>query len=671
MRCYRARCILEESIIRRTRDNEEEYDTFFDEKNQLINEFNEMARTMTSRSCAFISSAVKDQAIIGVMMTDIEADVKAYVKNFFSFIKLECVDISFEEITVETFKRMIPNGYHDNFKFDEDLLNDYELDDLFSNYRRSYISENITKSIDKKDALSVAKKYLCSDTFEPELKRIFRKNSVGVTKGIPVHYLVQSDNAHRLVDTLVSSLYSNNRLGCARYTVLDLYNLSARSSDIRELFRVCSGSTIIMNCCGLKCTNSDNCTADETIPDILFDLINDYKNEIQFIFTFSNDGPSLPDAVEEKLGAITFVKLADDTVENEDAHKYLRKLCREENTSCDKDLLSLCAKDTPYRASELMGMYDTWYSNVLKTKIYPQYSNFKKLYDREEAKEIKGSAYSELQELIGLDSAKSVIEKAITYSKAQKIFADKGMKESRTAMHMVFTGNPGTAKTTVARLFARILKENGVLSKGDLIECGRSDLVGKYVGWTAVQVKNMFKKAKGSVLFIDEAYSLCDDRSGSYGDEAINTIVQEMENNRDDMVVIFAGYPKEMNDFLDRNPGLRSRIAFHVNFEDYTAEELLSIVHLMAKNNEHKLADDVDETLLPFLERVCKKPNFGNGRFARNLIEGALFGQALRLTRQNFSTMTMDDIVTLKARDFDLTEDDTLEEEQKHIGFNR
>ena len=130
-------------------------------------------------------------------------------------------------------------------------------------------------------------------------------------------------------------------------------------------------------------------------------------------------------------------------------------------------------------------------------------------------------------------------------------------------MHMVFTGNPGTAKTTVARLFARILKENGVLSKGDLIECGRSDLVGKYVGWTAVQVKNMFKKAKGSVLFIDEAYSLCDDRSGSYGDEAINTIVQEMENNRDDMVVIFAGYPKEMNDFLDRNPGLRSRIAFH------------------------------------------------------------------------------------------------------------
>lgn len=156
----------------------------------------------------------------------------------------------------------------------------------------------------KKTLSAVAKKYLCSETFEPELKRIFRKNSVGVTKGIPVHYLIQSDNAHRLADTLVSSLYSNNRLGCARYTVLDLYIYQPEAQISVNCSRVCSGSTIIMNCCGLKCTNSDNCTADETIPDILFDLINAYKNEIQFIFTFSNDGPSLPDAVEEKLGAI-------------------------------------------------------------------------------------------------------------------------------------------------------------------------------------------------------------------------------------------------------------------------------------------------------------------------------------------------------------------------------
>jgi SpoVK/Ycf46/Vps4 family AAA+-type ATPase len=133
---------------------------------------------------------------------------------------------------------------------------------------------------------------------------------------------------------------------------------------------------------------------------------------------------------------------------------------------------------------------------------------------------------------------------------------------------MIFTGNPGTAKTTVARLVAQILKENGILSNGNLYEVGRSNLVGKYVGHTAPLVRDAFNLAQGSVLFIDEAYSLVDDSPGSFGDEAINTIVQEMENRRDDMVVIFAGYPKPMEEFLNRNEGLRSRIAFHVAFDD-------------------------------------------------------------------------------------------------------
>lgn len=146
IRCYREKCILEEPVIRRTRGNEEAYDTFFDEKNQLINEFNEMARTMQNRSCAFISSTVKDQVVADVMMTDVEADVKTYIKNFFSFIKLECVDINFEEITVETFKRIMPNDFHDDFKFEQDLLNDFELDDLFGSYKIPYINENIIKA---------------------------------------------------------------------------------------------------------------------------------------------------------------------------------------------------------------------------------------------------------------------------------------------------------------------------------------------------------------------------------------------------------------------------------------------------------------------------------------------------------------------------------------------
>ena len=148
------------------------------------------------------------------------------------------------------------------------------------------------------------------------------------------------------------------------------------------------------------------------------------------------------------------------------------------------------------------------------------------------------------------------MEQALNFYKAQKLFKEKGLPDSRPAMHMVFTGNPGTAKTTVARLFAGIMKENQLLSEGRLFELGRSDLVGKYVGWTAQIVKEKFRKARGSVLFIDEAYSLLDGDSSLYGDEAINTIVQEMENCREDTVVIFAGYPREMEQFLSRNPGL-------------------------------------------------------------------------------------------------------------------
>ena len=146
---------------------------------------------------------------------------------------------------------------------------------------------------------------------------------------------------------------------------------------------------------------------------------------------------------------------------------------------------------------------------------------------------------------------------------------------------MVFTGNPGTAKTTVARLFAEIMKDEAILSTGKFVEVGRADLVGQHVGHTAPLVKKKFRDAQGGVLFIDEAYSLCDSYENGFGDEAINTIVQEMENHRDDVIVIFAGYPEPMKQFLDRNPGMQSRIAFQIEFEDYTTEELCAITKLL------------------------------------------------------------------------------------------
>ena len=280
----------------------------------------------------------------------------------------------------------------------------------------------------------------------------------------------------------------------------------------------------------------------------------------------------------------------------------------------------------------------------------------------------KGSAYNELKQMIGLGEAKRVIDQALNYYKAQKLFADKGMKTDHPAMHMIFTGNPGTAKTTVARLFAKIMKENDLLSKGNLIEVGRGDLVGKYVGWTAPTIQKKFKEAQGSVLFIDEAYSLVDDRNGSFGDEAINTIVQEMENHRDDVVVIFAGYPDKMEGFLQKNPGLRSRIAYHVPFNDYDTESLCEMAKLIAKQKGLSFTEEAYEKLSGLFDTARSESDFGNGRYVRNVIEKAKMAQATRLLTMDFDSIGSKDITTIIAEDIELPKAST-KSKAKQIGF--
>ena len=304
-----------------------------------------------------------------------------------------------------------------------------------------------------------------------------------------------------------------------------------------------------------------------------------------------------------------------------------------------------------YTAANLNKLFDTWYSEKLKTSIYPQYKDTAALVDKVRTEEPKGSAIDKLNSLIGLAEAKQTIEKALNYYKMQKLYMDRGMTSKRPAMHMVFTGNPGTAKTTVARLFAQIMKDNGLLSKGDLYEVGRADLVGKYVGHTAPLVKKRVKEAEGSVLFIDEAYSLVDDRDGMYGDEAISTIVQEMENNRDNMVVIFAGYPDKMEKFMQKNPGLRSRIAFHVNFPDYATDDLCKIAELIAKDDGLYLAPEARAKLTGIFDSARKTDDFGNGRYVRNLIENAHMEQCNRLANMNVCDVTDDDIRMLAPED--------------------
>ena len=232
---------------------------------------------------------------------------------------------------------------------------------------------------------------------------------------------------------------------------------------------------------------------------------------------------------------------------------------------------------------------------------------------------------------------------------------------------MIFSGNPGTAKTTVARLFARIMRENRLLSKGHLVEVGRGDLVGKYVGWTAPLIKDKFKAASGGVLFIDEAYSLVDDRGGSFGDEAINTIVQEMENHRADVVVIFAGYPDKMEGFLQKNPELRSRIAFHVPFADYDSKELCEIANMISKKNGMKIDQNALDKLEKAFDIARTATDFGNGRYVCNIFEQAKMNQASRLLEKNFDSITTDEVLTITADDIIIPKQTKCE--KRRIGF--
>lgn len=279
-----------------------------------------------------------------------------------------------------------------------------------------------------------------------------------------------------------------------------------------------------------------------------------------------------------------------------------------------------------------------------------------------------GTARKELEEMIGLSKVKEVIRKVIANYKLNKLCLEKGIARERASLHMVFTGNPGTAKTTVARLFAEILKDEKVLPTGTFVEAGRADLVGDHVGSTAKLVKKKFKEAQGGVLFIDEAYSLCDSYKDGFGDEAINTIVQEMENHRKDVIVIFAGYPKPMQQFLDRNPGMLSRIAFQIEFEDYSIDELCDITKLMLSRKQMIITDSAMEKLRKNYENVRESSDYGNGRFVRNILEEAEMNLAERILQLRENDITTQLITTID--DIDIPELCTKKQlKMNQIGF--
>ena len=641
----------------------------------------------------FVSSVAKDNKIIMGAIARDSVWLKNNYKGFQVASEIDCCDTTVEEVTFGEFKALLYNGETDGFtsKYTrESILIHFKLNELCGRQNIKYNEFILQKPLSKKKLFKMARDLRCADTIIPELERIYMPSRESVV-GHPVHYFIQCDNDHicdNIYELLISALCANNRLGTRRYTVVSMNERDFDKGECHALFEACTDGALIIKC-GEKINGE--LTPEERLLRAIFgekyegDFDDDesntywlstvcrtaleYRDRTLTIFCMPRTSERVKVKMREQLDIMTLVDLTETFVSRESAKLFLKQTAHNRKVTADKSLYSaIDSEQTTFSSTELLRGFDVWYSKRLKSYSYPQYTSFATSGQISTKSSYSGDAFSELEQLIGLDEAKTVIKQALDYFRAQRLLCDRGLSNYRPSMHMIFTGSPGTAKTTVARLFARIMRENELLSAGKLYEVGRADLVGKYVGWTAQKVKSKFSEAMGSVLFIDEAYSLVDDRDGCYGDEAISTIVSEMENRRDDIVVIFAGYSEKMEAFIRKNPGLRSRISFHVPFADYSPSELYQILEHIASKQSLILDDGVQGKVMPILSNARSDPDFGNGRYVRNLIERARMKQAGRLLGMDIDTLTTDQATRLISDDFEAPV--SAQVSVKRIGFD-
>lgn len=616
----------------------------------------------TDNNIYFSLCNITDESIIlcAIVRDVFNYDIDIICDKFCAYFNIEFTEKSYSEITFNELNETLEEAADKGYIGDADrVLKFFNIENissagLFNDCDKfsEYVISDRFKA--KEDIYKEIKKHLYASTLTEEIDRIYLKPNNNNVRGHAVAYKVLY-NSRKLrdleIELLISALYNNNRLKSRRYTFIkssDDYVL--RDDDFLESL---SGGTIVINYKGNEADADESSfydydiySSEDTLSTVL-KALKKHKKDILFIFCINSSDTKTESLIDKKTNnIIKTIEISSEILSAHDAAKYLKSLAKKDRISVNSKLTKPLSDKALYNISELDSLYNNWFDETLINSVYDQYKFLKDTS--------KSEALDKLNRLVGLTEVKSIVEQIVNYSKFQKMFASDCIESSHYSMNMVFYGTPGTAKTTVARLLAEILKSENVITNGNLVECGRSDLVSRYVGWTAPTVKQKFKEAEGGILFIDEAYSLLEERSGLYGDEAINTIVQELENRRNSVIVIFAGYENEMKQFISHNPGLRSRIKFHVHFSDYTASELYDILELFAKNYHKCLYKDVKDKLLPHFSQIVKVPNFGNGRYVRNLIENATIKQATRLIRSGCSNPASCDIQLLKAEDFDV-----------------
>ena len=651
MRFYVYEGTLKKAIKLQTYDERREFN---DEISISTDRFNSQ---LGDKAYFFLEYYKETSATVGVIVND-DINVSATLNRFLKAIEIEFEDMQSTEITLASFLQRVRTSAREDLIYDLDEV--WEKFGLVSINRISFHdgADRLIEEIEKDEIYKKASALLSGPLLKEELDRIFVPKRNKAVHGFPVHYLVRTDDTEErfaVADTLAQALYANKRINSLRLCQMAVGGkYGANLGTINSLIRCCAGGMFIFRFASELEGESDMVDSGVGLIEDLSELICKYSDKVQFVLCLPRECTRAKDMFFANLGSLSFIEIEESLAKGDRAKAYLDNMVSHSKLRADKKLYARIEANHGYLAPELREIFNSWYADKMKTSVYPQYKDAVTVKNTIRTKAVEGTAYDRLQEMIGLERAKTIVNQALDYNKAQKIFADKGMKFERTSMHMVFTGNPGTAKTSVARLFAQIMRDNNVLSKGHMVEVGRADLVGKFVGWTAPIVKKKFEEAKGGVLFIDEAYSLVDDRDGMYGDEAINTIVQEMENHRDEVVVIFAGYPDKMEKFLQKNPGLRSRIAYHVPFDDYSIDELCGITELIAKQKGLLLADDAKEKLRGIYDIAVRDDDFGNGRYVRNILEKAKMAQASRLVMMDYDSITMEDVKTIVASDIEM-----------------
>jgi stage V sporulation protein K len=343
----------------------------------------------------------------------------------------------------------------------------------------------------------------------------------------------------------------------------------------------------------------------------------------------------------------------------EDAYNFLEKSPKIVQIDCHFWSMTNSEQEAVHSAHKLLGKFAKRVDdNFAKEVIQALYSKSGKNPDptiitkiEEETKKVTRNSIDRLESMTGLGGVKTAVKELVNIAKVTQMQSKAGVKVPPITRHLVFTGNLGTGKTTIARIIGEIYKDLGVLSKGHFIEVDRSDLVAEYLGQTAPKTTKVIESALGGVLFIDEAYSLVpSERSDVFGDEAINILLKMMEDNRDDLVVIVAGYKDEMSRFINSNPGLKSRFSRSINFDDYSTLELTSIFKLQCNDNGYILPDTSILALSNLLDRFeYRIGELGNGRFVRNIFDRCLANQCNRLV--SLVDLSHEDLKTFSPTD--------------------